>query len=427
MRTRAQRLLLLTLAPLTLAISAAPCLAQDLSAAAPADAGLSSERLGRLDAFINGAVGGGRIPGAVVLIARHGRIVHHEAYGLADRDAGRPMRRDDVFRIYSMTKPVVSVALLMLYEEGKFQLDDPLERYIPAFRDLKVFAGTDAQGNMILEEPRRKPTIQDAFRHTLGLSAGGGPTPVDRLYREKGITVGEVDSLAHQMQLLGEVPLLYHPGERWLYGFGHDVQARLVEHFSGMPLDRFLQERLFGPLAMADSGFAVGRDKPQRVARLHDVAETPPANLAIDMRPSTYDRFATKPMGTLGLWSTASDYARFSQMLLNKGALDGARILGEKTVELMARNHLPPAIGSLAEHGNDPGVGYGLGVSVVVDPAAHGNLSSPGAFGWTGAATTRFIVDPEEQLVAVLMTQKWPYDARLLEEFETLVYQAIVE
>jgi CubicO group peptidase (beta-lactamase class C family) len=332
------------------------------------------------------------------------------------------MRRDEIFRIYSMTKPVVSVALLMLYEEGKFQLDDPLELYIPSFKGLKVFAGTDAQGNLILEEPHRKPTIHDAFRHTLGLSAGAGPTPVDRLYREKGITVGEVDSLTQQMELLGEVPLLYQPGERWVYGFGHDVQARLVEHFSGMPLDRFLQERLFGPLRMADSGYAVGRDKPERTARLHDVAETPPANLAVDMRPSTYDSFATKPMGTLGLWSTASDYARFSQMLLNGGELDGTRILGEKTVELMTRNQLPPAIGTHA-----PGLGYGLGVEVVLDPAAAGNLASPGAFGWTGAATTRFIVDPEEDLVAVLMTQKWPYDARLLAEFETLVYQAIAD
>jgi CubicO group peptidase (beta-lactamase class C family) len=427
MRTRVRRLLLLVLAPLALAAPAGAGLARDLPSAKPEEAGLSSERLGRLDAFIEQAVSQGRIPGAVVLVARKGRVVHHQAYGLADRDAGRPMRRDEIFRVYSMTKPVVSVALLTLYEEGKFQLDDPLERYIPAFKGLKVFAGTDAEGNMILEEPKRKPTIHDAFRHTLGISAGGGPTPVDRLYREKGLTVGQVDSLSHQMELLGEVPLLYHPGERWLYGFGHDVQAYLVEHLSGMPLDRFLDQRLFDPLGMADTGYAVEGGDRARVATLHDVAETPPANLAIDMRPSTYERFATHPLGTLGLWSTASDYARLSQMLLNKGELEGTRILGEKTVELMARNHLPPNIGTLAEFGNAPGTGYGLGVSVVLDRAAAGNLASPGAFGWTGAATTRFIIDPEEELVAILMTQKWPYDSRLLEEFETLVYQAIVD
>jgi CubicO group peptidase (beta-lactamase class C family) len=399
-----------------------PALADDLPSGTPAEEGLSSERLDRLDTFLDQAIAQGRIPGAVVLIARRGRVVHHRAYGLADRDTRRAMRRDDVFRIYSMTKPVVSAALLMLYEEGKFQLDDPLEMHLPAFRGVKVFAGTDADGDLILEEPRRKPTIHDAFRHTLGVSAGAGPTPVDRLYREKGLTVGEVDSLAHQMQLLGEVPLLFHPGDRWHYGFGHDVQAHLVEHFSGMPLDRFLQERLFGPLGMEDSGYAVGREEPGRVATLHDVAATPPANLAVDMRVSTYDGFADKPMGTLGLWSTAADYARFAQMLLNGGELDGRRILGERTVGLMASNHLPPEIGTQA-----PGVGYGLGVSVVLDPAAAGNLASPGAFGWTGAATTRFIVDPEQELVAILMTQKWPYDARLLAEFETLVYQAIAD
>lgn len=426
MRNYVRRLLLLGLAPLALG-PASLCLAQELPRADPAEAGVSDERLHRLDAFIEGAIAQGRIPGAVVLIARGGHVIHHVAYGLADRDAGRPMRRDDIFRIYSMTKPVVSVALLTLYEEGKFQLDDPLELYVPAFRDLKVFAGTDAQGNMILEEPKRKPTIHDAFRHTLGISAGGGQTPVDRLYVEKGITINRLDSLSQQMRLLGEVPLLYQPGERWLYGFGHDVQAYLVEHFSGMPLDRFLEERLFDPLEMVDTGYAVGREKPERLARLHDVAETEPANPAIDMRPSTYDRFATRPLGTLGLWSTAMDYARFSQMLLNKGKLDGTQILGEKTVELMAQNHLPVSIGTLAQYGNAPGTGYGLGVSVVLDPAAEGNLSSTGAFGWTGAATTRFMIDPEEELVAIVMTQKWPYDSRLLDEFQTLVYQSIVD
>jgi CubicO group peptidase (beta-lactamase class C family) len=393
----------------------------------PARSGFSPARLDRLDAFLQGEIAKDRIPGAVVLVARHGRVVHHKAYGLADRDTKRPMRTDDLFRIYSMTKPVVSVALLALYEEGWFQLDDPLERYIPGFKDVKVFTGTTARGELILESPRRKPTIHDAFRHTLGVSAGGGSTAVDRLYVEKGLIVNQLDSLSQQMKLLGEVPLLFHPGERWQYGFGHDVQAYLVEHFSGMPLDRFLQQRIFGPLRMADTGYAVGPNQPARVARLHDVAETPPANPAIDMRPSTYERYATRPLGTLGLWSTAADYARFSQMLLNGGELDGVRLLGSKTVELMASNHLPPSIGTLAQYDNAPGVGYGLGVSVILDPAAAGKLATSGTFGWTGAATTSFFIDPKEDLLAILMTQKWPYDSRLLDEFQTLVYQAIAD
>jgi CubicO group peptidase (beta-lactamase class C family) len=427
MKSRVHRLLKLTLGLLLFAALNTSGLAADLPSARPAAVGLSAERLERLDAFLEDAVAQGRIPGAVVLVTREGRVAHYEAYGLADRDSGRQMRSDDIFRIYSMTKPVVSVALLMLYEEGKFQLDDPLDRYIPGFRDLKVFAGTDESGNMILEEPRRKPTIHDAFRHTLGLSAGGGATPVDQLYRDKGILVNTLESLSQQMALLGEVPLLYHPGERWLYGYGHDVQAYLVEYFSGMPLDRFLRERLFDPLGMADTGYDTGVKQRERVARLHDVTEEPPPNPAIDMRVSTYERFAGVPMGTLGLWSTAMDYARFAQMLLNGGALGNVRILGAKTVELMAQNHLPPAIGTLAQYNNAPGTGYGLGVSVSLEPAMEGNLASPGAFGWTGAATTRFIIDPEEELVAIFMAQQWPYDTRLLSEFQTLVYQAIVE
>lgn len=418
--------LALAFAPVLLAASPLPVSANDLPAASPAQVGLSADRLGRLDAFVEQAIAQDRIPGAVVLIARDGRVAHHRAYGLADRDSGRPMRTDEIFRIYSMTKPVVSVALLTLYEEGKFQLGDPLERYIPAFKDQKVFAGTDANGAILLEDAKRKATIQDAFRHTLGISAGSGPDAVSRLYIGKGLTITQIESLADQMRLLGEVPLVYQPGERWLYGFGHDVQAYLVEHFSGMPVDRYLEQRLFAPLGMAETGYAVGRRHPARVAKLHGVSEEPPANPAIDMRPSTYDRFADHPLGTLGLWSTASDFARFGQMLLDGGELDGTRILGRKTVELLAQNHLPENIGTLAEYGQ-PGVGYGLGVSVALDPAAEGNLDSPGAFGWTGAATTRFIIDPKERLVAVFMAQQWPYDARLLAEFQTLVYQAIAK
>lgn len=399
----------------------------DLPSAAPESVGLAPERLARLDAFIDQAVAQERIPGAVVLVARQGKVAHVSARGYADRESQRPMRNDNVFRIYSMTKPVVSVALLMLYEEGHFQLDDPLERYIPAFRDLQVLAETDASGGFVLEAPRRKPTIHDAFRHTLGMSAGGGSTAADRLYVEKGILVNTVSSLRQQMELLGQVPLLFHPGERWLYGYGHDVQAYLVEHFSGMPLDRFLSERLFEPLGMHETGYDMGQRLADRVVRLHGVADAPPLNPAVDMRPATYDRFAQVPLGTLGLWSTAADYARFAQMLLNGGALDDVRILGRKTVELMAQNHLPPAIGTLAQASNEPGTGYGLGVSVALDPALEGNLSSVGTFGWSGAATTRFFIDPQEELVAIIMAQTWPYDARLLTEFQTLVYQALVD
>jgi CubicO group peptidase (beta-lactamase class C family) len=405
-----------------------PATAQDLPTISPARAGLSTAGLARLDAAMERFVREGRMPGAVVLVAREGGIAHLRSYGVADRASGRPMRRDDLFRIYSMTKPVVSVALLMLYEEGRFQLDDPLERYIPGFRGLMVHAGVDASGSPRLESPRRKPTIQDAFRHTLGIGAGGGPPAVAQAYRVQQLWVNTLTSLEQQMQLLGKVPLLYHPGEQWLYGYGHDVQARLVEIFSGMGIDRFLQQRIFGPLRMKDTFYGVPADQRGRIATLHDVPEEMPANPAVDMRPSTYERFAQHPFGTLGLWSTASDYARFAQMLLRGGELDGVRLLGRKTVELLARNHLPPGITQGGAPGTmGPGEGYGLGVSVTLDPAAAGNLGSVGAFGWSGAATTWFTVDPAEKLVAVFMAQQYPYDPRLLSEFQTLVYQAIAQ
>lgn len=426
--TRSARLLTLAAAVGLLSLPGlTQATARDLPATDPSTAGLSSDGLDRMEAAIVKAATDRKIPGGVLLIARHGRVAHLSTFGFADRDARRPMHNDDIFRIYSMTKPVVSVALLTLYEEGKFQLDDPLELYIPEFKNLKVFAGVDQNGDMILEEPRRKPTIQDAFRHTVGVGAGGGPEPIAKLYTERRIWVNSMDSLKQQMELLGTVPLLFHPGEQWLYGYGHDIQAYLVEHFSGMPIDGYLQQRIFAPLDMKDTGYGVPAAKRDRVARLHDVPEEMPAFPAVDMRPSTYERFAEHPFGTLGLWSTAMDYARFAQMLLNEGELDGVRILGKKTVELMASNHLPPEVGNLGAARGTPGTGYGLGVSVQLDVAADGNLSSPGAFGWSGAATTHFIVDPEEELVAVLMMQKAPYDQRMISEFQTMVYQAIAE
>ncbi len=402
-----------------LCICSSPAIAQNSNN----HASITAEGASRLDRWMQQAVDTGRVSGGVILITRDGETAFLHSYGHSDRSTERMMRSDDIFRIYSMTKPVVSVALLTLYEEGKFQLDDPLELYIPEFANLKVFAGVDAQGEFLLEEPRRKPTVLDAFRHTLGVSAGAGPGPVNRLYVEHGILVNRLPSLARQMELLGELPLLFHPGEQWLYGYGHDVQAHLIERLSGMKLADFLQQRIFGPLQMRDTGYSVPAEKRDRVATLHDVAEAEPPIPAVDMRPSTYERFAQHPMGTLGLWSTAPDYARFAQMLLNSGELEGTRILGRKTVELMATNQLPPSVANIGR--NSPGTGYGLGVSVQIDVAADANLSSLGAFGWSGAATTHFIVDPKERMVAVFMAQKAPIDNRILSEFQTMTYQSI--
>ena len=411
-----------------LASVASPALAQDLPAAAqPQEIGLSQEGLQRVDAKMEKIVREGRVPGAVALIARNGRIAYYKAFGMSDPAKKRPMRKDDIFRVYSQTKAVMSIGLMMLLEEGKFQLTDPLEKYIPSFKDLKVYVGTDDKGEMILEEAKRKPTIQDAMRHTLGLTNAGTRGPVERHYLEQGITFTRLESLEQEMDLLSQNPLVYQPGERWLYAKGADVQGYLIERLSGMPLDKFLQERLLGPLGMKDTGYGVPASKADRIAQYDGPIEYPtPGNPGLDMRPETYERFATRPFGTSGLWSTAMDFARLSQMLLNGGELDGVRILSRKSIELMTQNNLPAAIGDLSATG-DPGIGFGLGFSVALDPAAAGKLVSPGTFGWTGAATSSFSVDPQEKMVIIFMAQKWPYDEALLDEFHAMALQTIAD
>jgi CubicO group peptidase (beta-lactamase class C family) len=321
-----------------------------------------------------------------------------------------------------MTKPVASVALLTLYEQGKFRLTDPLDRYLPQFAGVKVYKGADASGKPVLAEPSRKPTIQDAFRHTLGLASGLGQSPVDALYRDAGLSMGRLDSLAQQMDKFATVPLLYDPGDRWVYGLGHDVQARLVEVFSGMSYAEYLQRTIFGPLGMRDTVFGVPATRKPRFPIVYSAR--PDGTLAPDTADA-YARYTDHHFGTLSLSGSTPDYLRCAQMLLNGGELDGVRLLGSKTVELMRQNHLPPNIRSIAA--GSTATGYGLGVSVTLDVAALGRLNSIGSFGWSGAATTTFSVDPEEQLTYVVMAQLMPNDAAFMQRVETLIYQAIVD
>ena len=395
--------------------------AADLPGAAPDTVGMSSARLARIDAMIQAEVSAGKLPGMVVAVARRGKVVYHKALGVANRETREPLRADAMFRLYSMTKPVASVALLTLYEHGKFRLSDPLDRYLPQFANLKVYKGVDAAGKPILAAPSRKPTIHDAFRHTLGLASGLGQSPVDALYREAGISMAALDSLAQEMDKLGTVPLLYDPGDRWVYGLGHDVQARLIEVFSGVPYAEYLQRTIFGPLGMRDTTFGV----PAKVkARFPLVYSPRPDGTMTADTADTYARFTDHHFGTLSLSGSAPDYLRFAQMLANGGELDSVRILGTKTVDLMRQNHLPPQVPSIA---GSPGMGYGLGVSVVMDQAALGRLTSVGSFGWSGAATTTFSVDPEENLTYVIAAQLMPNDSALMQRVETLIYQAIVD
>jgi CubicO group peptidase (beta-lactamase class C family) len=398
-------------------------LAADLPSASPESVGMARERLDRLDAVTHGWVDTGRIAGVITLVARRGKVVHLDTYGMADIEHKEPMTRDTYFRLFSMTKPVTSVALLTLYEQGKFQLDDPLALYLPEFKDVKVFAGVDKQGGMILEEPARPPTVHDVFRHTAGFSYGLGTDPIAKLLQPSPYGEPSLEALTHR---LANVPLMYQPGTRWVYSFSHDVQARLVEVLSGMSFEEYTRKHIFEPLRMNEVVFGLPPKLAGRFANTYSPNEAGALVASDTPEKTTYN---TPPFGGTSLSGPVMDYARFAQMLVNSGELDGARILSPRTVDLMARNHLPDGVArGSAGGGEASGEGYGLGVRVVVDPAKAGNLTSAGTFGWSGAAGTHFFVDRKEQLIAVFMIQRQGTGARgLSDEFETMVYQAIVE
>lgn len=414
------------MAILMLGIFAINLAAQDAKIVAPESVGLSSERLARLDKAMQDDIDQEKTGGIVVLVARHGSIAYHKAFGMADIESGEKMRTDHLFRLYSMTKPVTSVALLMLYEEGKFQLSDPLEKHIPAFKDVKVFGGFDNNGKMVLEEPKRKITIHDVFRHTAGFGYGGtDDSPVNKAYREAGIDFAKLDSLKDLVDKLAKVPLLYHPGERWVYSVAHDVQAYLVEHFSGMPFDKFVHTRIIEPLGMKDAVFGIPKEYLSRYTTNYAQAKEGGIQSIDKPENSNYARYTEHPFGGLSLSSTTMDYYLFAQMLLNRGRLNNTQLLGKKTVELMTTNNLPPQVPDIGSMGG--GTGYGLGVSVLLNPARSANLSSVGQFGWGGAATTWVIVDPKEDMISLYFTQFMPTDINLISRFQTLVYQSIVD
>ncbi len=405
-----------------LAVAASAALSsKDLPSAKPEDVGLSSQRLSRMSQAIHAYVDAGRTPGVVTLIARHGKVVHVDAYGKADLPSGRATRADDIFRMYSMTKPITSVALLMLYEEGKFQLTDPLAKFFPAFADVKVLNGMTPAGGTLLDSPRRPITIQDVFRHTAGFTYGFfGGSPVDKMYQDSNIFGTDLDGL---MMKLAKMPLLYQPGERWVYSVAHDVQAALVEKLSGQKFDDYVRQRIFTPLGMNDSMFKIPADKKSRVPGLYALGRD--GKLAVDTSPLGGAGYGDQVFGGYSISTTAGDYALFAQMLLNKGQLNNVRLLSPKTVELMATNHLSPAAMASADI-LGRGTGYGLGVSVLLNPAERGNVGSVGEFGWSGAASTHVLIDPKEDLVAIYCTQLMGGDFNLRAEFATLLYQSIV-
>jgi CubicO group peptidase (beta-lactamase class C family) len=396
----------------------------ELSTAKPEDVGLSSERLNLISTTLKAHIEKGVIPGAVALVARKGKIAYFESFGMRDLETSSPMQKDTIFQLYSMTKPITSVGLMMLHEQGRIYLGDPVSKYIPELKGLKVgVESTDpasGQKTFSTVPAQSEITIHDLLRHTSGLTYGFmGKSKINLMYKEAGL--GSYDQTLKEMVMkISKLPLTSQPGTRWGYGRSTDVLGRVIEIISGMSLNKYLEERILQPLQMSDTGFYVKPEKIDRVAKPGPNAKWP-------------SRYSTTPpnllLGGQGLVSTAHDYMRFMQMLMNGGQLDGVRLLGRNTVEYMTADHL----GSIPKKGPGyfpgTGSGFGLGFTVREFPGVARLPGSVGGYSWAGAGGSNFFVNPREELCAVFMTEAndmgmMAYYARLL---RTLVMQAIVD
>lgn len=391
--------------------------------ATPEKVDLSSDRLNQIKPVMQRYVDENKLPGMITMVARRGKVVNFEKYGLMD--VNQPMQLNTIFRIASMTKPVTSVAVMMLYDKGYFKLDDPVANYIPEFKNLKVFS-SKAKNGLILADQIRPMSIRDLLSHTSGLGSGWGDNPVDSMYREANLSEG---TLKEMIQKLSKIPLLYQPGTKWEYGRSTDVLGYLVEVISGKPFNKFLKEEIFNPLAMKDTDFYVPNEKLDRVAAVYGVADT--IGLKVIM-PDTSN--VSKPMkflsGNGGLVSTATDYMIFSQMLINKGKFNGIRLLKSKTVDLMTEVQTSKAIMPDDEFFGPllSGMGFGLGFAVLQDNTQSNKFGTAGSYWWSGSANTYFFIDPKEEIVLVLMMQFVPnFHYPVFKDFRDLVYKAIVD
>jgi len=398
------------------------CAAEAPPTAKPEAVGLSSARLERLAKAIKQDVDQGRMPGAVVAIARKGKLAYYESFGFVDKAAGTPMPKDAIFALASMTKPMVAVATLMLAEQGDLLLNDPVGNYLPELKDMKV---ATPRG---IEPAHRQPTLQDMLRHTAGVSYGNrGDTPLHKLY-ERELKSAADQSGAEFLQALGKLPLHYQPGTEWEYSHGLDVAGLAVEAVTKKRLGEFMQERLFGPLGMVDTGFVVPEPKAARIARPLPIDPDTgrPTRFRMPVTPWRYDCGGGCASGT------ALDYLRFAQMLLNKGTLDGTRVLSRKTVEYMTANQLSADVDASRLHEfpveHMDGFGFGLGVAVRTQPGVAGVPGTPGEFMWSGAQGTMFWVDPKEEMAVVFLANTpGPVRRHYRELVKTLVVQAIAD
>jgi CubicO group peptidase (beta-lactamase class C family) len=388
----------------------------------PEDLGFSPERLGRVNDFMERYVNDGKVAGFVTLIARQGKVLYFDKHGYQDVEAKTPMSLDTIFRIYSMTKPITSVALMMLFEKGLVRLEDPVSKFIPEFSNIQVL-GSDGK----LESLKEEITVHMLLTHTAGLSYAEEELPlIAKYYLELDIWDHE-STLEQFVQRIVALPHLHQPGEKWHYSMATDVVGRLIEIIAGVSLAEFFEEQIFKPLGMEDTAFSVPPEKHDRFAELYGPKGGNPLAV-IDEKTGGVFSDPKLYCGGQGLVSTARDYFKFAQMLLNKGEFDGVRFLGPRTVEYMTRNHLRPELLPWVMDVPWPGMGFGLGFSVVMDPAQAETMSSAGTIGWGGAASTNFWIDPAEEIIGILLLQLWPsYTYPTTNDFRTAVYQALIE
>ena len=388
----------------------------------PENQGLSTERLERISPVMQGFVDQGLVPGMSVTVARHGQVVFSERYGYMDIESQTPLSEDAIYRIYSMSKAITGVAVMMLLEEGRFLLDDPISKYIPAFKDMKVFVRETPQG-IDLEAARREITVRDLLSHASGLGYGWGNDPVSRLYQN----IQPMDpslTLEQAVTKLASLPLYFQPGTDWRYSTSIDVIGRLIEVTSDKTLETFFQERIFEPLGMRDTGFFLVPEHTSRLTTLYTYNES--GELVPDRSISRYQRHENRLLsGGGGLLSTEADYLRFVLMLANGGVYNNVRLLSPKTIQLMSLDHL--AEGIELPWFKLKGHGYGLSVSVLRDLSKSPSMGSLGDFGWDGAASTFFRVDLKTGIAILLMTHRMPTDDAIQLKLKNLVYQALVD